>query len=60
STFFIIFPAMSKLWLVWTVLYSKPTGLELYSYSETFAKKPFPRQPKPKRRFSAAFVSNIH
>ena len=33
---------MSKLWLVWTVLYSKPTGLELYSYSETFAKKPFP------------------
>ena len=24
---------MSKLWLVWTVLYSKPTCLELYSYS---------------------------
>ena len=27
---------------------------------ETFAKKPFPRQPKPKQRFSAVFVSNIH
>jgi len=28
--------------------------------TETFAKKSFPQQPKPKRRFSAAFVSNIH
>ena len=28
--------------------------------AETFAKKSFPQQPKPKRRFSAAFVSNIH
>ena len=28
--------------------------------AETFAKKPFPRQPKPKQRFSAVFVSNIH
>ena len=27
---------------------------------ETFAKKSFPQQPKPKQRFSAAFVSNIH
>ena len=23
-------------------------------------KKPFPRQPEPKQRFSAVFVSNIH
>ena len=29
-------------------------------YIETFAKKSFPQQPKPKQRFSAAFVSNIH
>ena len=28
--------------------------------SETFVKKPFPQQPKPKQRFSAVFVSNIH
>ena len=28
--------------------------------NETFAKKSFPQQPKPKQRFSAAFVSNIH
>ena len=28
--------------------------------AETFAKKPFPRQPKPKHSFSAVFVSNIH
>ena len=27
---------------------------------ETFAKFLFPRQPKPKQRFSAVFVSNIH
>ena len=27
---------------------------------ETFAKKPFPQQPKPKHSFSAVFVSNIH
>ena len=27
---------------------------------ETFAKKPFPRQPKPQHSFSAVFVSNIH
>ena len=25
---------------------------------ETFAKKPFPRQPKPKHRFSAVFAPN--
>ena len=28
--------------------------------SETFAKFLFPRQPKPKHRFSAVFVSKIH
>ena len=27
---------------------------------ETFVKKPFPQQPKPKHSFSAVFVSNIH
>ena len=25
---------------------------------ETFAKKPFPRQPKPQNRFSAVFAPN--
>ena len=30
------------------------------SQAETFAKKPFLRQPKPQHRFSAVFVSNIH
>ena len=28
--------------------------------AETFAKFLFPQQPKPKHRFSAVFVSNIH
>ena len=32
----------------------------LEKHPETFAKKSFPQQPKPKQRFSAAFVSNIH
>ena len=31
----------------------------IFRRPETFAKKSFPRQPKPKHRFSAVFVSNI-
>ncbi len=31
-----------------------------YKQPETFAKFLFPQQPKPKHRFSAVFVSNIH
>ena len=27
-------------------------------FDETFAKKPFPQQPKPKHRFSAVFAPN--
>ena len=34
--------------------------IDLVKKVETFAKKPFPRQPEPKQRFSAVFVSNIH
>ena len=32
--------------------------LSVYSRIETFAKKPFPRQQKPKHRFSAVFAPN--
>ena len=34
--------------------------IDRFPLMETFAKKSFPQQPKPKQRFSAAFVSNIH
>ena len=37
-----------------------PAQVNPIPQSETFAKKPFPQQPKPKQRFSAVFVSNIH
>ena len=31
------------------------TAFTAHAQNETFAKKPFPRQPKPKHRFSAVF-----
>ena len=43
------------------VMYEKGLGVHQdYTQAETFAKFLFPRQPKPKQRFSAVFVSNIH
>ena len=40
---------MKKLFLI---------ALGLVSFNETFAKKPFPRQPTPKHRFSAVSIPN--
>ena len=36
------------------------TFFQQTAQAETFAKFLFPQQPKPKHRFSAVFVSNIH
>ena len=44
----IVFGILLLMWVIGIVLI------------ETFAKKPFPQQPKPKHSFSAVFVSNIH